>query len=257
MTANQEAFQSILLGMRERFLDELPERCDGFDNLILALEAKPDDSETFNELFRRVHSLKGTGGTFGLPIITSICHLLESFLSETASRNGFDEGFATRALAHVDLLRRVEAPGRVENGDYSAIEAELEVLRLATLQSRKACLIAESSTVMARIYQKALDDLAVQVTLVDNGLAALEHLLREPFDFVIVGRELKELNGIALMAALRAAQGINRDILVILVILVTSNRDGVPAHASFNAILARDQNLVSGLVAAIQPALRG
>jgi chemotaxis protein histidine kinase CheA len=97
MTANMDAFQALLASMREAFLDELPERCGHFDALILSLETSPDDREAFNELYRGVHSLKGSGGTHGLSIITTICHQLENLLSETEARQAFGTVFATRA----------------------------------------------------------------------------------------------------------------------------------------------------------------
>lgn len=253
MTANFDVFQSLLWGMREQFLDELAERCDAIDNLIVALEKTPNDREVFNELFRHVHSLKGSGGTHGLSIVTTICHHLENLLTETAAQNSFGEIFATRALAFVDLLRRVEAPGRMENSDYASIESDLEALLQTTRQSRKSALIAESSAVMARIYQKAMDGLPLQVTVVDNGLMALERLVREPFDFAIVGRELKELNGIALMAALRTSQGLNHNIPAI---MVSSNRDGIPLHIELAALVARDQNLAHNLRGAVEAVLQ-
>lgn len=103
-----EAFQALLEGMRADFLAALPERCDRCDDLILTLEISPNDREAFNELYRSVHSLKGSGGTHGLSIITALCHQLENLISETDARRGFGEVFATRALAYVDLLRQVE-----------------------------------------------------------------------------------------------------------------------------------------------------
>jgi chemotaxis protein histidine kinase CheA len=244
-----ETFQILLKEMRESFLSELSERCDSCDALILALEKTPDDREAFNELYRRVHSLKGSGGTHGLAIITTLCHQLENLLSETDARQGFGPAFATRALAYVDLLRQVGQAARDDNPDYSAIEAELEILRQLTLQRRKAGLIAESSLVMAGLYQKALENLPLQLTVVDDGLAALARLLQEPFDFVIVGGELKELNGMAVMAALRAARGRNQNIPAI---LVSSKRDAIPEYARFSAALSRDQKLAENLLSAVR-----
>lgn len=252
MNTNMDAFQALLAGMRQEFLGELPERCDRCDDLILTLEVAPNDREAFNELYRSVHSLKGSGGTHGLNIITTLCHQLENLISETDARRGFGEAFATRALAYVDLLRQVERVARQTSPDYSVIESELEVLRQLTLQRRKAGLIAESSTMMAGLYQKALEALPLQLTVVDNGLTALGRLLHEPFDFVIVGGELKELNGMALMAALRAAQARNHNIPAI---LVSSRRDPIPNHAGFSTTLSRDQDLAHNLVAAVRAAL--
>jgi chemotaxis protein histidine kinase CheA len=254
MTSNMDTFQALLASMREAFLDELPERCGNFDALILCLETSPDDREAFNELYRGVHSLKGSGGTHGLSTITTICHQLENLLSETEARQAFGSVFATRALAYVDLLRQVEAVAHQAKPDYSAIETELEALRQLTLQRRKAGLIAESSSVMAGLYQKALETLPLQLTVVDDGLTALACLLHEPYDFVIVGGELKELNGMALMTAVRTAEARNQHIPAI---LVSSKRDAIPEHARFSAILSRDQQLAGNLVAAVRAVLPG
>ena len=252
MTANMDAFQALLKGMREDFLAELPERCDSCDELILTLEKSPGDRDAFNELYRGVHSLKGSGGTHGLSIITSLCHQLENLLSDADAQEDFNAPFASRALAYVDLLRQVEVVAKQDKPDYSTIEAELEALRQLTLQRRKAGLIAESSTAMAGLYQKALEALPLQLTVVGDGMTALARLLHEPYDFVIVGRELKELNGIALMAAVRSAQSPNPNIPAI---LVSSKSDAIPDHVRFSATLSRDQKLAGNLVAAVRAML--
>lgn len=254
MADSLQALQALLQGLRERFIDELPERCDGLEHLILQLESSPQDRSTFDELFRSVHSLKGSGGTHGLPVITTICHHLESLLAEAGPARACDRAFATQALAHIDLLRQAATLGRSDNPDYAELESAAASLRQSALQDRKAGLIAESSLVMLRIFEKALDRLPVHLTVVDNGLLALEHLIRQRFDFLIAGREIEQLNGIALVTALRATSGANRRIPAI---LITSNHADIPAHAEFSAVLARDQALADNLVAALQPVLRG
>lgn len=249
MSMDVGAFQVLLAKMRDDFLDELPERCDRLDELILTLEKSADDRETFNELYRSVHSLKGSGGTHGLSIVTTLCHQLENLITETDVKNGFGDAFANRALAYVDLLRRVEQLGGSGQPDYSAIEADLETLRQLGQQSRRIGLIAESSALMAGFHQKALDGLKLQLMVEKNGLTALERLLHEHFDFVIVGRELDELNGIALMAALRASHMRNQNIPAI---LVSSRAGAIPDHVNFSAILFRDSKLAGNLADAVK-----
>lgn len=248
MSTGMDEFQYLLQDMRSKFLDDLQERCDEYDNLLLRLEKNPDNRELLDELFRAVHDLKGSGGTHGLYIITSICHQLENSLANVATKTDFQASL-DRALKYVDLLRRVDAPGRTENPDYSGIEAELENLRHTALQSRKSCLVAESSAMMVRVYQKALADRSIQFTVVSNGLDALSRLVHEQFDLAIIGRELKDLNGIAVIAALRTSQSKNRDLPVI---LVTSNLDNIPNHTRINAILSKNNRLSSSLGEALQ-----
>lgn len=248
MDAKIEAFQALLAKLRDEFLSELAERCDRLDELILVLEKSVTDRDAFDELYRGVHSLKGSGGTHGLNMITTICHQLENLLTETDERMDFGPAFATRALAYVDLLRRVEQTARSDKQNYAPIETDLDALRHEGLRSKKIGLIVESSAMMSKFYQQALANVPLQLVIVDNGLTALERLLRESFDFVIVGREVRELNGIALMVAVRASQTHNQNIPAI---LVSSKQGSVPEHAAFSATILRDQKLAGNLLGAV------
>ena len=65
-----DMMQKMLRQLRATFLDELPERLDRLDNLLLDIEKLgAATGEEFNELYRGVHSIKGSGGTHGLHII--------------------------------------------------------------------------------------------------------------------------------------------------------------------------------------------
>jgi chemotaxis protein histidine kinase CheA len=244
MTVSMDAFEALLATMRSDFLAEVPERCDALDASLLALEKFPQDKEIFMELFRQVHSLKGSGGTHGLPIMTMICHHFEDLLSEHDEQQNFDPKFVTTALSYIALLRKVQVVARHAGPDYTDIEAELEVLRKAMLKAHKACLIVETSASMRTLYQSILAEENVKITAVDNGLSALEFLLHEPFDFVIIGRELRDMDGAAVAATLRTTRGKNRDLPVI---LVTSNLAELPDLARLTVVLPRNNSLIESL----------
>lgn len=70
---------------------------------------------------------------------------------------------------------------------------------------------------------------------------------------MIVGHELQTLKGIALMAAVRAAEGRNRNVPAIL--LSSGAGRTVPAHAGFIAIVGRDVRQMANLVQAENKAL--
>ncbi len=121
MAANMEFFQALLAKMRAEFIGELPERCNNLDDLILTLEKFPQDSDAFDALYRGVHSLKGSGGTHDLSIITTICHQFENLLTEAASEKDFGASFASRALDFVDWLRKETIKGAlVKTGGTAA-----------------------------------------------------------------------------------------------------------------------------------------
>jgi CheY-like chemotaxis protein/HPt (histidine-containing phosphotransfer) domain-containing protein len=243
--------EAVLRALRVTFLGELPERCDRLEQAVLALEAGQAAESAYEDLFRNVHSLKGTGGTFGLQIITNICHQFESFLSDSHSR--YTQAFASAALAYIDLLRQVgELAGATASPDFSPIEAVLERLRTALLRSRRPVLIAEPSATMRSLYQQSMADLPLQVSLVDNGIAALDRLLHQPFELLIVARELGALNGTALVAALRESNCKNKGIPVI---LVSSSREAIPEHLRIDHFIQRDLDLINTLPSKAMAAL--
>lgn len=252
-SVDRERLHRLLEEMRVAFLQELPDRCDGIESRLLRLEEKPDDLDTFNDLFRGVHSLKGSGGTHGLPIVTTICHQLETLLTDACTEAGFDRASVSRALAHVDLLREVRELATRERADYTEMDAKLATLRASTLQSRKAALLVESSPLMARVLETALAELPVQVTVAESGISALEHLIMRPFDFAVVGRELRDVNGVAVVCALRESQTINRSMPVV---LVTANPENVPAHAGIDSVVPRDKRLPTALAAVVREMTR-
>jgi CheY-like chemotaxis protein/HPt (histidine-containing phosphotransfer) domain-containing protein len=233
-------FSILLAGMRDSFVVDLPERCDVLEECVLAQGRK--DKGAFDELFRNIHSLKGSGGTFGLPIISSICHQFESFVS--AVRGRFDPLAVSQALSYVDLLRRVaETPER--DGAFAlAIEHDLEQLRLSSMPGCASVLLVEPSIAARQFCLGALEPLSVRLVSQDRGLSALELLLHQPFDLLVAARELPDLNALGLVAALRESGGRNKDIPVI---LISSNIVPAPAYLHISNTIKRDAKFVSTL----------
>lgn len=234
--------EAMLAQLRQAFLEEMPGRCDEIEDLVLKLEADRGNQALFQDLYRKVHSLKGSGGTHGLSLVTGICHHLENHLTEFQGK--LDGERANGALAHVDLLRRLAACGG-EGPDLASIEESLASLQKAAALGRRSVLLAESSRAMLGMYKQALAKLPLQVTCVDDGLAALQSLMHQRFDYVVLAGELKGLNGVAVAAALRASGGRNANLPII---LVSSNRKAIPEYLHVQEVVARDQALLPRLV---------
>jgi chemotaxis protein histidine kinase CheA len=245
MTAD---FSSLLAEMQADFIDELPERCNRLEERVLDLER--GERASFDELYRQVHSLKGSGGTFGLPIITTICHQFESFIGERHER--FDAKASTQALAFVDLLRKSCLPAARQPQGVAAIEQALEQLHAASLQGRASVLTVDASEAMRKFYQEVFNGKAVRLVLLDSGLAALACLLHEPFDLLVISRELPDLNGVAVLAALRESRCRNSDMAAI---MVSSNPAPAPEHLHIRATVRRDPQLAATLLAHVNELL--
>ena len=68
------------------FIQEAQELLVDMENSLLALEEMPTDSEMINSLFRAMHTIKGSSGSFGFNDIVAFTHEAETILDQV--RNG-------------------------------------------------------------------------------------------------------------------------------------------------------------------------
>jgi two-component system chemotaxis sensor kinase CheA len=88
------------------FVTESEETLDKIDPLFIELEAKGDDKEILNRLFRSVHTIKGAAGFLGFQSMVDVSHSAENIMKKlreggiTVSRQLMDV-----VLKSVDMLR--------------------------------------------------------------------------------------------------------------------------------------------------------
>jgi two-component system chemotaxis sensor kinase CheA len=63
------------------FLTETNENLAELDTALLRLERAPDDAATISQIFRLVHTIKGTCGFLGLPRLERVAHAAENVLA--------------------------------------------------------------------------------------------------------------------------------------------------------------------------------
>lgn len=235
----------LLLELRNNFLVELPEKVDDLETMVLALERPSQEHENFNTLYRNVHSLKGSAGTHGISTITFICHQIEDALTELGESHQASAELIDILLAYLDLIRKSISLAYEDSVDFGDIHKAMDKLRARRQEGRITGLIVEGSAFMRNLYSSCLTDKHVDISTVQDGLEALGWLLKEKYHFVIMGSETKSLNGTALLYALRAAGGANRNIKSI---MITSK-----AHPEFapgmapDYLLPKDKNLADRL----------
>ncbi len=238
-----DAIQKLLLQLKQTYIAELPDRLDQLEALILQMEREGPSGHLYNELFRQVHSLKGSGGTHGLQIITSICHPLEDYLSTITPKSDLGKlAFADITFTYLDLLREVVLRLVDNNEVFPDIDVALAQLRQRSFTPRYAALLVENSAVMVKVLQGALQSFNFRLVVQDDGYQALGRALVEPFDLIISAHEIKQLNGLALLTALKLAHCINRHTPTILLstnrLMATNSTDFRP-----DFLLAKDDQL--------------
>lgn len=115
----------------QTFLDETEENLRVMETSLVSLEARPQDQEVLQTIFRMAHTLKGNAASLGFRGLAALAHALESQLDRLRKRpDAVTGGVIDLLLEAVDALRSM-VPGAVE-GNESGSEAHGRLLdRLA------------------------------------------------------------------------------------------------------------------------------
>lgn len=115
------------------FITEANEGISVLDSDIVLLEKNPEDSKLLGNIFRVMHTLKGTCGFLGLPRLESIAHASESVLG--LIREGemsINENVISLILKSIDIIKDivayVEENSTEPEGEDSVLIGQLEDL---------------------------------------------------------------------------------------------------------------------------------
>jgi len=125
------------------FLTETSESLETIDNELVRFEADPTDRATLNNVFRLVHTIKGTCGFLGLPRLQAVAHAGETLLGR------FRDGAVVATpdavqlvLECIDAIKAIlaflETDGAEPVGDDMALILQLEAASEGHLTAEKA-----------------------------------------------------------------------------------------------------------------------
>ncbi len=115
------------------FLTETNEFLDSLDQDVLGLEQNPNDKELLGNIFRLVHTIKGTCGFLGLPRLETVAHRAENVLGRF--RDGDLEvipEYVTLILESLDTIKfivgAIEETGSEPEGSDDELIAKLDAV---------------------------------------------------------------------------------------------------------------------------------
>ena len=248
---NNNSIQALLDQLKSEFMAELPGRIQEIESLILGL----DNKDNYEEIYRLIHSLKGGGGTHGIQIISVICHQMEAYLEK---QHELDKLSSTQCINHclkyIDLLTKTYDQESNRNSQHSTIEKLLNKISKSDSTEKYTVLLIEPSRMQIDLIKQSLSSMPLAIDTHNNGLKALEILLHKKYDLIITGMEINELNGEALISAIRLSKSINKDTKSI---LLTSKAFNRPMRTTDpDKILARSQNLIQQVKDAVKELLK-
>src|SRR5215203_1470336 len=91
------------------FLTETNESLDTVDNQLVRFEQDPSDAKILDNIFRLVHTIKGTCGFLGLPRLEALAHAGETLMGKFRDGMPVKAEAVTLILSSIDRIKEILA----------------------------------------------------------------------------------------------------------------------------------------------------
>ncbi len=254
MATFRSSLESISPQLRMDFVVEAEEHLETVEENLLILEQAPDDINSINEIFRAIHSIKGTSDYVNIETITRIAHKLETIFDKIRKSGAkYDDQLADVVLKGTDVLRTLIFMLKTE--DYSTdikicdildqLDALISVKKDSRLEKEETAASAPSSSFAA------FRNISSQQLLVIEHLGSnfLNNSL-EPDELTVLSRSLKTLRDGAGNIGIYGIVSLSTQ-LVKIIAAVTSGKASLEevssAFTMTNQKLVNEMNRINGL----------
>src|SRR5471032_2317519 len=160
------------------FLTETSESLDTVDNQLVRFEQDPNNAKILDNIFRLVHTIKGTCGFLGLPRLEALAHAAETLMGKFRDGLPATNDAVTIILATIDRIKKIlqslERDQREPDGADDDLITDLErMVELAGSQQAVGTLAPQVLERALRPGENSLDELerAFRETPVDPSPA--------------------------------------------------------------------------------------
>ena len=164
------------------FLTESNEMLEVLDQRFVTLESDPNNTDLLNEIFRAMHSMKGSAGFLGFNNLVDVAHRGENILNKLRQGEmAVNPAIISLILETIDVIKAIMADIRESGADShvatAAIAAKLDdILNGKTIAAAPAPMEAVAPKVEAAATPVVAPQTLGEI-LVNDGLASKEQVL--------------------------------------------------------------------------------
>ena len=170
------------------FLTETSESLDTVDNQLVRFEQDPSDAKILDNIFRLVHTIKGTCGFLGLPRLEALAHAGETLMGKFRDGMPVKAEAVTLILSSIDRIKEIlaglEATETEPEGTDEDLIEKLHAMAEGGHHAEAEPVAAPVPVVAAPPVQPAITQEVAKGTLVDQvlerPLASRRSLARRP-----------------------------------------------------------------------------
>src|SRR5262245_9887169 len=132
--------------MRE-FLTETSESLDTVDNQLVRFEQEPNNAKILDNIFRLVHTIKGTCGFLGLPRLEALAHAGETLMGKFRDGMPVTAEAVTLILSSIDRIKEILAGLEATEAEPEGTDRDLIDQLEAMVERGMAAMAAGESAV--------------------------------------------------------------------------------------------------------------
>ncbi len=131
------------------FLTETSESLDTVDNQLVKFEQEPNNAKILDNIFRLVHTIKGTCGFLGLPRLEALAHAGETLMSKFRDGMPVTTGAVTVILASIDRIKEILAGLEATEAEPEGTDRDLIDKLEAMVEQGMAAMSASAQPIAA------------------------------------------------------------------------------------------------------------
>src|ERR1700687_3887181 len=142
------------------FLTETGESLDTVDAELVRFEQDPNNAKILDNIFRLVHTIKGTCGFLGLPRLEALAHAAETLMGKFRDGMPVTGGAVTLILSTIDRIKEIlddlERNEQEAEGKDDDLIRELERMVLEAASGAPAAPKAVVGTLVHQVLERPL-----------------------------------------------------------------------------------------------------
>src|SRR5712672_1555818 len=142
------------------FLTETSESLDTVDNQLVKFEQEPNNAKILDNIFRLVHTIKGTCGFLGLPRLEALAHAGETLMGKFRDGMPVTAEAVTLILSSIDRIKEILAGLEATEAEPEGNDQDLIVKLQAMVEQGMAAAAmkpaVEQGTLVAQTLQRQL-----------------------------------------------------------------------------------------------------
>lgn len=228
------------------YLENLREEMLRIENEVLKLESSSDSDRPsiLHEIFRTIHSLKGSAGSYEFYMLTTIFHQFEDFISNNLQKSQ-SPALIDTCLNFLDIAKNCSIDYKQKSTEiekYATI-LEGETVQESTINGK--ILLIERNKSIVKIITKVAQNNQLEVVALSNGATAINRIIHERFDLIVTSKDLDTLDGESVLKGVRVMKNLNQKTPMV---LISSDEHTEIASSDLKIrFMQKDQNLTSNM----------